>query len=98
MAGIIKGIFEVVVQDIRLTTDNFLFRSTQTTDGTKAWDIFMSLVATTHKLGVSFFEYVRDRITEDENIESLATMIRNNTGVNLLGWSWQMESLPTPDY
>ena len=31
---------------------------TQTTDGTKAWDTFMSLVATTRKLGISFFEYV----------------------------------------
>ena len=60
-------------------------------DGTKAWDTFMSLVATTRKLGVSFFEYVRDRISGAENIESLATMIRNNTAINLLGWSWQME-------
>ncbi len=64
---------------------------TQTEYGTKAWDTFMSLVATTRKLGVSFFEYVRDRITGTENIESLATMIRNNTALNLLGWSWHME-------
>ncbi len=64
---------------------------TQTLDGTKARDTFMSLVATTRKLGVSFFEYVRDRISGTENIDSLATMIRNNTALNLLGWSWQME-------
>ena len=64
---------------------------TQTLDGTKAWDTFMSLVATTRKMGVSFFEYVRDRISNTENIDSLATMIRNNTALNLLGWSWQME-------
>jgi hypothetical protein len=31
--------------------------ATQTELGTKAWDIFMSLVATTRKLGISFFEY-----------------------------------------
>jgi len=37
---------------------------TQTKDGTQAWDTFMSLVATTRKLGISFFEYVRDRITQ----------------------------------
>jgi len=43
---------------------------TQTKDGTQAWDTFMSLVATTRKLG-DFFEYVRDRITRTENIESL---------------------------
>ncbi len=33
--------------------------ATQTAEGTKAWDTFMSLVATTRKLGISFFEYVR---------------------------------------
>jgi len=42
---------------------------TQTKDGTQAWDTFMSLVATTRKLGMVFFEYVRDRITRTENIE-----------------------------
>jgi hypothetical protein len=30
-------------------------------------------------------------ITGTENIESLATIIRNNTAPNLLGWSWQTE-------
>lgn len=64
---------------------------TLTLDGTKAMSTFMSLVAATRKLGVSFFEYVRDRISGTENIDSLATMIRNNTALNLLGWSWQME-------
>jgi hypothetical protein len=29
---------------------------------TQAWDTFMSLVPTTRKLGISFFEYIRDRI------------------------------------
>jgi hypothetical protein len=37
--------------------------ATQTLEGTQAWDTFMSLVATTRKLGISFFEYVRDRIS-----------------------------------
>lgn len=64
---------------------------TQTSDGTQAWDTFMSLVATTRKLGISFFEYVRDRITRTENIESLAQIIRNQTAPNLFGWSWQTE-------
>jgi len=67
---------------------------TQTKDGTQAWDTFMSLVATTRKLGISFFEYVRDRITRTENIESLAQIIRNKTAPNLFGWSWQTELLP----
>ena len=36
--------------------------ATQTEQGTKAWDIFMSLVETTCKLGISFFEYIQDRL------------------------------------
>lgn len=65
--------------------------ATQTTDGTKAWDTFMSLVATTRKLGISFFEYVRDRICETGIIPSLATIIRNKSSLNPFGWSWQPE-------
>lgn len=71
---------------------------TQTSQGTLAWDTWISLVATTRKLGISFFEYVRDRITQAGNIESLATTIRDKAALNPLGWSWQAESLPTPDY
>ncbi|WP_287276518.1 MULTISPECIES: hypothetical protein [unclassified Okeania] len=55
---------------------------TQTTEGTASWDTLMSLVATTRKLGLSFFEYVRDiaatrlrqRILRTGNIPSLATI------------------------
>jgi hypothetical protein len=38
--------------------------ATQTIEGTQAWDTFMSLVATTRQLGISFFDYVRDRISQ----------------------------------
>ncbi len=62
--------------------------ATQTTEGTKAWDTFMSLVATTRKLGISFFEYVRDRISQIEFIPSLAEIIREKSSVHPLGWSW----------
>ncbi|MDR9893186.1 hypothetical protein G7B40_001120 [Aetokthonos hydrillicola Thurmond2011] len=74
--------------------------ATQTTEGTKAWDTFMSLVATTRKLGISFFEYVRDlrfaaalryRISEERKIPSLATIIREKSSGNPFGWSWQPE-------
>lgn len=71
---------------------------TQTNEGTLAWDTFMSVVATTRKLGISFFEYLRDRITGTEKIQSLAQMIWEKTALNLLGRSWQTEQLPTPDY
>jgi len=53
--------------------------ATQTSEGTKAWDIFMSLVATTRKLGISFFEYMRDRISKKYEILSLAAIIREKS-------------------
>ena len=64
---------------------------TQTTEGTKAWDTFMSLVVTTRKLGISFFEYVRDRISATGTIPSLAAIIREQSSLNPFGWSWQPE-------
>ncbi|MDE5069672.1 MAG: hypothetical protein O4751_00280 [Trichodesmium sp. St2_bin6] len=48
---------------------------TQTMDGTASWDTFIFLVATTRKLGLSFFEYVRDRISQTMNIPAVATII-----------------------
>ncbi|QLE45359.1 hypothetical protein FD723_34245 (plasmid) [Nostoc sp. C052] len=65
--------------------------ATQTPQGTKAWDIFMSLVDTTRKLGISFFEYMRDRISRIGNIPSLATIIREKSSFNLFGGSWMPE-------
>ncbi|GGA27364.1 hypothetical protein [Okeania sp. KiyG1] len=62
---------------------------TQTIEGTASWDTFMSLVATTRKLGLSFFEYVRDRISQIGNIPSLATIIYDRSCVNCFGLSWQ---------
>jgi hypothetical protein len=58
--------------------------ATQTTEGTKAWDTFMSLVATTRKLGISFFEYVRDRISEAGKIPDIATIIRRVSASKLV--------------
>ena len=62
--------------------------ATQTSQGTQAWDIFMSLVATTYKLGISFFEYMRDRISHLGNIPSLGRIIREQSSVYSLGVSW----------
>ncbi len=62
--------------------------ATQTPAGTKAWDIFMSLVDTTRKLGVSFFHYVSDRIMQTQNIPPLADTIRERAAQNPLGDSW----------
>ena len=72
--------------------------ATQTTEGTKAWDTFMSLVATTRKLGISFFEYVRDRLSQAGIILPLATIIHEKASLHSFGWSWSAESLPAPNY
>lgn len=64
---------------------------TQTNQGTEAWDIFRSLVATTRKLGISFFKYVRERISETGTIPPLAAIIREKSSLNPFGWSWQPE-------
>lgn len=62
--------------------------ATQTCEGTKAMDIFMSLVATTRKLGISFFEYMHDRISHLGNIPALGMIIREQSSVCSLGESW----------
>ncbi|NES93660.1 hypothetical protein D5R40_29405 [Okeania hirsuta] len=72
--------------------------ATQIFLGTKAWDIFMSLVDTTRKLGISFFEYISDRISQAGIILPLATIIRSEASVDSFGWSWSAESFPTPNY
>jgi hypothetical protein len=48
--------------------------ATQTLEGTQPWDTFMCLVATARKLGIRFFEYIRDRISQVGNIPCLATI------------------------
>ena len=62
--------------------------ATQTEQGTKAWDIFMSLVDTTRKLGISFYEYMRDRISQIKSIPPLGIIIQEKSSSNPFGWSW----------
>jgi hypothetical protein len=57
-------------------------------EGTKAWDTFMSLVATTRKLGVDFYEYVHDRISGTNQIPPLADLIAERAAELNLGASW----------
>ncbi len=42
--------------------------------------------------GISFFEYVSDRLKGTGKIPSLATLIRELSASNPFGWSWQPES------
>ena len=47
----------------------------RTEDGKQAWDTFMTLAATTKKLNVSFYEYVRDRVLKKNAIPPLSELI-----------------------
>lgn len=49
----------------------------RTEGGKEAWDTFMTLVATTKKLNVSFYEYIRDRILKKNSIPPLSELIQN---------------------
>jgi hypothetical protein len=57
-------------------------------EGTKAWDTFMSLVATTRKLGVDFYQYIHDRISATNTIPPLADLITERATELNLGASW----------
>jgi hypothetical protein len=60
----------------------------RTQDGVEAWDTFMSLAATTRKLGISFYEYVHDRISKMNLIPPLANLIETRADELALGTSW----------
>jgi hypothetical protein len=60
----------------------------RTAAGAKAWDTFGTLAATAHKLGVSFFAYVRDRIAEANHLPALDQVIRTRAQDLNLGMSW----------
>ena len=47
----------------------------------------MCLVATAGKLGISFFEYIRDRICKVGNIPCLATIFYEKSALNPFGCS-----------
>jgi len=60
----------------------------RTAEGAKAWDTFMSLVATTKKLGVNFYQYIHDRISGTNQIPSLDSIIEERAKELNLGGSW----------
>jgi len=61
----------------------------RTEDGKRAWDTFQSLLATTKKLGISFYRYVYDRVTESGEIPDLADLIVKRAQQLNLAASWQ---------
>jgi hypothetical protein len=60
----------------------------RTAEGVRAWDTFMSLAATSRKLGVNFLHYLQDRITGANAIPALATIIDERALALALGASW----------
>ena len=48
----------------------------------------MSLVDTTRKLGISFFDYIHDRIKGEQKIPPLAEIIKQLAEEGDLGASW----------
>jgi Transposase IS66 family len=60
----------------------------RTGEGSKAWDTFMTLAATTKKLGVSFYAYVHDRLSIANQIAGLDRLIAAQAETLNLGPSW----------
>jgi hypothetical protein len=61
---------------------------TRSKDGTKAWDTFATLETTAKKLGVSFYEYIHDRISGAYLMPSLADLISARAKHLQLAASW----------
>jgi len=62
----------------------------RTQEGVKAWNTFMSLAATARKLGISFYQYIYDRISQANQIPSLASVIEIRASELGLGASWSI--------
>jgi len=60
----------------------------RTADGARAWDTFQSLAATAKKLGVSFFHSIHDRVSQTNQMPSLAEVIAARAQDLDLGASW----------
>ena len=57
-------------------------------DGVQAWDTFMTLAVTARKLGVSFYAYVYDRISQANQMPSLASVVTEQAKHLKLASSW----------
>jgi len=60
----------------------------RTTEGTRAWDTFQTLVETANKLGVNISQYFHDRICQTNLLPALATLIQQRCLGLHLGDSW----------
>lgn len=60
----------------------------RTDDGKRAWDTFATLAETAKKLEVSFYRYLHDRISVDNQIPMLADLVSKRAKELNLGWSF----------
>jgi regulator of replication initiation timing len=60
----------------------------RTPEGAKAWDTFMTLTATSKKLGVSIYRYIHDRVSGAYDMPALADLISQRASQQPLGSSW----------
>ena len=61
----------------------------RTEEGKRAWDTFATLAATAKKLGVSFYQYIYDRVSGANDIANLADLIAQRAKQENLGASWE---------
>ena len=60
----------------------------RTRDGAQAWDTFQTLAASAQKLGVSFYHFIQDRLTQAGRIPALTRLIEERALTLNLGASW----------
>jgi Transposase IS66 family len=60
----------------------------RTQAGVRAWDTFATLAATSKKLGVSFYQYIHDRISGANQIPPMADLVIKAAKDLNLGWSF----------
>ena len=60
----------------------------RTQAGVRAWDTFATLAATSKKLGVSFYQYIHDRISGANLIPPMADLVSKAAKDLNLGWSF----------
>ena len=60
----------------------------RTVAGRRAWDTFLTIAATAQKLGVSFYHYILDRVSEARQMPNLADLIDQRAKDHNLGASW----------
>jgi len=62
----------------------------RTQAGVRAWDTFATLAATSKKLGVSFYQYIYDRISGENQIPPMADLVTKAAKDLNLGWSFSL--------